>query len=127
MARYLGIYTNDIGIEYLSTLNVYLYSNGDKSLTTYDEDERILPSYFKNHTRRLIDTTDRGCSIDYRNIRKAIVYINNNQYYEIPCPFIGGSILFNNFFDELARNNKLVNLVGENLPYSYYLVIKRNV
>jgi len=63
------------------------------------------------------------CRIDYPTLRVAQCYISDNVYYEIPCPFQGGTNEFIAFFTELNNNFmfRLVNLRGENLPYGYYL------
>ena len=123
MALYIGNYTNDVGIQYKNVvLNTYFYDNNIRTSTTYDRDEMYLPTVFKSNTTRL--SGKKGiCRIDYPTLRVAQCYISNNVYYEIPCPFQGGTNEFIAFFTELNNNFmfRLVNLRGENLPYGYYL------
>lgn len=125
MASYVGNYVNDVGIQYKNiVLNTYFYDNGNKTSTTYNRDEMYLPTIFKSNTTRLSDKR-ATCQIEYSTLRVAQCYISDNVYYEIPCPFQGGTSEFISFFTELNNNSmfRLVNLRGESIPYGYYLVL----
>jgi len=125
VASYVGNYINDVGIQYRNiVLNTYFYDNGNRTFTTYERDEMYLPTVFKSNTIRL--SNERAtCQIEYSTLRVAQCYISDNVYYEIPCPFQGGTDEFTAFFTELNNNSmfRLVNLRGENIPYGYYLVL----
>jgi len=125
VASYVGNYVNDVGIQYKNiVLNTYFYDNGNRTSTTYDRDEMYLPTIFKSNTIRLSDKR-ATCQIEYSTLRVAQCYISDNVYYEIPCPFQGGTSEFTAFFNELNNNSmfRLVNLRGESIPYGYYLVL----
>lgn len=120
MASYIGSYTNDISVIYECVLlNVYLYINGVRVNTTFDRDKPFLPEIFKNNTKQYL-AKEPYCSLDYRQIRRAQCYISDDTFIEIPCIFMGGSIEIEQFFQDLNRKSfRLVNLVGESIPYSY--------
>lgn len=128
MASYVGTYVNDVGVHYRQVkMVVYFYSEGIRLPTTYRTDDEILPQIFKDNTRRYRKDI-ATCSIDYSIIRVAQCYVADDAYYQIPCPFIGGTNEFRLFFQQLVDSNKfrLVNLRGENLPYSMLWQILRN-
>lgn len=132
MAKYLGIYTNDIRIRYENVIfNTYVYTNSIRSPTTYNFDDPLLPTNFKNSTTRLDQLQGRVavCTVDYPSIRKAQCYISDEQYFEIPCPFIGGTEEIKEFFRELTLNNRFraVLLIGEKLPYGQGLVMRNTL
>lgn len=132
MASYLGSYTNDIGIRYKNVLlNAYIYTEGIRSSTGYERDQSVLPTVFKENTSRLDQLTERiaVCSIDYPTLRVAQCFISDGVYYEIPCPFVGGSGELKSFFVDLTNNSefRLVNLRGENLPYGYNLIMRKQI
>jgi hypothetical protein len=125
MASYVGNYTNDVGIQYKNVvLNTYFYDNGSKISTTYETDEIYLPTVFRYSTTPLINKKST-CKIDYSILRVAQCYISENVYYEIPCPFQGGTTEFIAFFTELNNNSMFafVNLRGESLPYGYSIYL----
>jgi len=125
MASYIGNYTNDVGIQYRNVvLNTYFYDNGSRLPTTYETDEMYLPTVFKSSTTPLTDKR-ATCRIDYSVLRVAQCYISENAYYEIPCPFQGGTTEFIAFFTELNNNSMFafVNLRGESLPYGYSIYL----
>jgi hypothetical protein len=125
MASYVGNYTNDVGIQYKNVvLNTYFYDNGNKTSTTYETDEMYLPTVFRFSTTPLTNKK-AACKIDYSTLRVAQCYISENVYYEIPCPFQGGTTEFIAFFTELNNNSMFafVNLRGESLPYGYSIYL----
>jgi hypothetical protein len=125
MASYVGNYTNDVGIQYKNVvLNTYFYDNGSRISTTYETDEIYLPTVFRYSTTPLINKKST-CKIDYSILRVAQCYISENVYYEIPCPFQGGTTEFIAFFTELNNNSMFafVNLRGESLPYGYSIYL----
>jgi hypothetical protein len=125
MASYVGNYTNDVGIQYKNVvLNTYFYDNGSKVSTTYETDEIYLPTVFRYSTTPLINKKST-CKIDYSILRVAQCYISENVYYEIPCPFQGGTTEFIAFLTELNNNSMFafVNLRGESLPYGYSIYL----
>jgi hypothetical protein len=125
MASYVGNYTNDVGIQYKNVvLNTYFYDNGSKISTTYETDEIYLPTVFRYNTTLLINKKS-VCKIDYSILRVAQCYISENVYYEIPCPFQGGTTEFIAFFTELNNNSMFafVNLRGESFPYGYSIYL----
>jgi hypothetical protein len=125
MASYVGNYTNDVGIQYKNVvLNTYFYDNGSRTPTTYETDEAYLPTVFRLSTTPLTNKK-AVCKMDYSTLRVAQCYISENVYYEIPCPFQGGTTEFIAFFTELNSNSMFafVNLRGESLPYGYSIYL----
>lgn len=127
MASYTANYTNDFSKVFNRVnLNIYLINtaleNESRTETTKTYDADFIPPVFQN----LILDAPAICSITQgtRNIRQAIITLSETEKLFIPCPFIGGSNEFYEFFRHLVNLEKalVVELSPETLS-SWYVEV----
>lgn len=131
MAVYTAEYVNDLGklFEQVS-LSIYLIESEPSSAvdftsrtnTSRDFDANFIPQILNQLFTRYAGKSG-VCSITQgtTRIRQAIVSLSDTQRLYIPCPFIGGSLEFDQFFKELNDKAEaiVVELQGETINPFY--------
>ena len=119
MASFICRYESDAGpVVNSARLTAYLGFEDSRSPTSRAYDALFIPPALR---QEILDPQEsQGCDLPITP-RGAKIYVSNNEFLFLPCPFRARTQRFDSFFDSLRENaNSLaVTLEGERVNNSY--------
>ena len=121
MGVWQGSYYSD-KIKFLSLTVSFENNENEKIITEEEEDRIILPSIFTEKFSWVgTFSSKKQCYYPYLTPRSIRAYFSANSWYNIPLPFRPNTSEFQEFFNSLKHNDRLIEIdyIGEKTNAKY--------